>query len=302
MVKLALLREDQIWGDNALPTFKKVGTLHKTNNLVAILGGIVTIDISSVDLRLPVAWTASPDPFGKVRCVNYYGKKIWSFPQARRPAIRPVISPEEAANIILTDLEEDEHHIITGKYGEFPRTVADEQTSSLLEGLCQNKKLSQTGKIYVFDVTNMDDEHMDCNPRGYHEYVYNGKKYIRISGRQSNRKNWPFAFVPVEERSQLEWVEPKKPYWVRVEPIKWYLDESGYLVSAECISAGFQFSKRKAYNGNFENTFMNPYLKRLSEEIEVVKVNEQEQQMVPPSKVAKHPSVSKKKNDGRGRV
>ena len=100
----------------------------------------------------------------------------------------------------------------------------------------------------------------------------------------------------------MEWVEPKKPYWVRVEPIKWYLDESGYLVSAECISAGFQFSKRKAYNGNFENTFMNPYLKRLSEEIEVVKVNEQEQQMVPPSKVAKHPSVSKKKNDGRGRV
>ena len=131
MVKLTLLKEEQIWGDNALYVMKKVGTEHKTTDLVAILGGIVTSDdmcILSVDYRLPVAWTASSDTSEDVRCVNYYGEKTWGLAQNRRPAIRLAIAPEETYEITLTDLEGDEHGVIIGKYGEF---------SGLAEALCR---------------------------------------------------------------------------------------------------------------------------------------------------------------------
>ena len=305
MVKLTLLKEEQIWGDNALYVMKKVGTEHKTTDLVAILGGIVTTDdviVLSIDSELPIAWTASSDGSEDVRCVDYYGGKTWGLAQNRRPAIRLAISPDEASRITLEDIETNKYHVATGKYGEFPRTAADEQTSIQLEQRLRDKELPQTGKNYIFDTAKLDDEYMDCDLRRYPEYVYKGEKYIRVSGRPNNRKDWPFCFMSAEERSKLTWVKAKKPYWVKVEPIKWYIDPSGWLVSVECISAGLQFDKRRVYKGNLENTFMNGYLKRLSKEIEIVRINEQEQQKVPPSKVAKRPSVSKKKNDGRGRV
>ena len=302
MVKLTLLKEDQIWGENALSVLKRVGTQHKTTDLVAILGGIVTTDdtvILSVEPELPVAWTASSDGSEDVRCVNYYGEKTWGFTQARRPAIRLAISPEEASKITLTDVKTNKYHVTTGKYGEFPRTATDEQINTQLERLLQDKKLPQTGKSYIFDTAKLDDEYMDCELRRYPEFMYKGEKYIRVLGRPAGRRLSDFVFG--EDLSKLRWVKTKKPYWVKVEPIEWLVDESGYLVSAECISAGLQFDKRRIYKGNFENTFMNGYLKRLSKEIEVVKVNEQEQQKVPPLKVAKRPSPSNK-DKGRERA
>ena len=298
MVKLTLPTEEQIWGKNAFDTIKKSGTQHKTTGLVPVLGGIKTADDIFFPSDFAVAWTASSDGSGDVRCVDYYGGKTWGITQTRRMGIRLVIPKEEAAHITLTDIKTDKYGIVTGEFGEYPRSVVVGERSLELKKAFLNKTLIPTGKGYVFDCADPNDEYADCKLKRHLEYLYEGKRYVCVKVRPTDKRLR--NFMSPKEISTLRVAEPGKVVFVEVEPIRWSVNEDGSLITNECITAGFQFDPKRIYNGDFEKTFMNAYLRRLAKEIEVVKINEQEQQKVLPSKVAERPSPSKEKNKNKG--
>lgn len=67
------LKEDQIWGDDALDVMKRYGTKVAPTDLTVILGGWVTGDddrTSENDLTC-ASWSASSLGNGDVRCVDW---------------------------------------------------------------------------------------------------------------------------------------------------------------------------------------------------------------------------------------
>ncbi len=69
------LKEDQIWGDDALDVMKRYGTKVAPTDLTVILGGYMTGggDRTSEDDLTCASWSASSDGSEGVRCVFYKG-------------------------------------------------------------------------------------------------------------------------------------------------------------------------------------------------------------------------------------
>lgn len=247
------LKEDQIWGDDALEVIKNYGTLVAPTDLTAILGGVMNsasgTRTSENDITC-ASWSASSIGFGNVRCVSDRGAKGWTNTDKRRISARPALPPWEASKIsprktgVLSGIR-------VAEYGEYPQTVADEHTSAKLERLHSSRSLRLSGKNYTFDSVGLTDCDTPFKATAYPEYELDGKRYIRVLGR------------PYDDYSRLstgEQVEERKPYWVQVQPIEWLMDSSGTMVAKKCLFAGIQFDTKKEYNSDFKRTFMKHYL------------------------------------------
>ena len=248
------LKEDQIWGDDALDVMKKYGTAVAPTDLTAILGGVMNgadgIKTSEGETTC-ASWSASSSANGGVRCVNYKGGEGWSG-TSRGISARPALPPWEASKI-----SPRKTRVLSGirvaEYGEYPQTVADAHTSAKLERLYDSISLSlrPTGKKYTFDSVGLKDYDTPFKATSFSEYEMDGKRYIRVRGR------------PFDDDSKLstgERVKEGKPYWVEVQPIEWLMDPSGTMVAKKCLFAGIQFDTNKRYNGDFSKTFMKHYL------------------------------------------
>ena len=249
-----LLNAEQIWGNEngkgQLDVIKKYGILVAPTDLAVLLGGSVTSSgkrTSEGDLSC-IAWTSSSSRNKDVRCLLDDGKEGWGGPDGRKISVRPALSASEVYKLNPSIYLDGEFRM--AEYGEFPQTVADNETSDELEELFQSKKLSQTKKTYTFDDADLE-RYKDFEPKKYPEYELDGEKYIRIFGRPAN----------VNSRlSTGKRIEYEKPYWVHVEPIEWLVDKSGWIVSKKCLFSGIQFDSRDLYDGNFSRTFLRIYL------------------------------------------
>ncbi len=247
------LKENQIWGDDALDVMKKYGTAVAPTDLTAILGGVMNsaggIKTSEGETTC-ASWSASSNVHKGVRCVHYKGDKNWNNTSKRRISARPALPPSEASKI-----SPSEARTIAGirvaEYGEYPQTVADERTSEKLERLHDSRSLRPTGKNYTFDSVGLTDFDTPFKATSFSEYEMDGKRYIRVLGR------------PYDGDSKLstgEQVEEGKPYWVEVQPIEWLMDRSGTMVAKKCLFAGIQFDTKDSYDGDFSKTSMKHYL------------------------------------------
>ena len=247
------LKENQIWGDDALDVMKKYGTAVAPTDLTAILGGVMScaggIKTSEGETTC-ASWSASSNVHKGVRCVHYKGDKNWNNTSKRRISARPALPPSEASKI-----SPSEARTIAGirvaEYGEYPQTVADERTSEKLERLHDSRSLRLTGKNYTFDSVGLTDFDTPFKATSFSEYEMDGKRYIRVLGR------------PYDGDSKLstgEYVEEGKPYWVEVQPIEWLMDRSGTMVAKKCLFAGIQFDTKDSYDGDFSKTSMKHYL------------------------------------------
>ena len=65
-------------------------------------------------------------------------------------------------------------------------------------------------------------------------------------------------------------IEIGVPYWIKVEPIVWLVDEKADIaLSKYIIVAGIQFDNKEIYEGNFEETFIKQFMNTyLAKEIE----------------------------------
>ncbi len=246
------LKEDQIWGDDALDVMKRYGVRVAPTDLTVILGGDMTGggDRTSEDDLTCASWSASSNNYNNVRCVSCEGDKDWFSTNSRIVPARPALLQKEAAKI-SPSIARAIAGIRVAEYGEYPQTVADERTSERLERLHSSRSLRPTGKNYTFDSVGLTDYDTPFKATSYPEYEMDGKRYIRVPGR------------PADSDSKLstgEQVKEGKPYWVEVQPIEWLMDRSGTMVAKKCLFAGIQFDTKDSYDGDFSKTSMKRYL------------------------------------------
>ncbi len=245
------LKEEQIWGDDAMKVMKRYGTKVAPTDLTVILGGYMTDDDRTSENDLTCAsWSASSRENVYVRCVFYEGAKYWSYTYERNISARPALPPSEASKI-SPSIARAIAGIRVAEYGEYPQTVADERTSAKLERLHDSSSLRPTGKNYTFDSVGLTDYGTSFKATSYPEYEMDGKRYIRVPGRPADGDS---------ELSTGEQVKEGKPYWVEVQPIEWLMDPSGTMVAKKCLFAGIQFDTKDSYDGDFSKTSMKHYL------------------------------------------
>ena len=149
------------------------------------------------------------------------------------------------------------------EYGAYPQTVAPKSISQELEAQYQKNALKTTGKNYTFDSVELDAYSTGFTPRNCAEYMFNGKRYVRIKGKPYDRNS-----VMSDGTS----VQKGQAYWFEVQPIEWLMDPKGMWVSRQALFAGIQFDTKNEYNGNFANTTMYNYLqKHFAKEMEAQK-------------------------------
>ena len=127
-------------------------------------------------------------------------------------------------------------------FGFYPQTVVSDDEAKILENKYQNDELDMTGKTYT------QNQPYNKLP----EYEDDSGKYIRLIGNNQNKNN---------KLSKDRCIELYKPYWIKVEPIIWYVDEKRDVAfSQKILFSGIPFNEEKTYDGNFETTYIKKFM------------------------------------------
>jgi len=262
------LREEDIWDDNALEVMQAYGTKVGVSDVAIALGTCMGSGTkNSAGVASGYAWSASSYKNVNVRTVDLDGAKNCFNPNRRIAAGCPALPFSATSKICPNNMKT--MRLANGKtvqiceYGAYPQTVAPKSISQELEAQYQKNALKTTGKNYTFDSVELDAYSTGFTPRNCAEYMFNGKRYVRIKGKPYDRNS-----VMSDGTS----VQKGQAYWFEVQPIEWLMDPKGMWVSRQALFAGIQFDTKNEYNGNFANTTMYNYLqKHFAKEMEAQK-------------------------------
>ena len=267
-MKVTFLREEDIWGNNALEVMQAYGTKVGVSDVAIALGTCMGSGTkNSAGVASGLAWSASSSGNVYVRTVNSIGVRDIHLPDGRLAAGCPALPFSATSKIYPNNMKT--MRLANGKtvqiceYGAYPQTVAPKSISQELEAQYQKNALKTTGKNYTFDSVELDAYSTGFTPRNCAEYMFNGKRYVRIKGKPYDRNS-----VMSDGTS----VQKGQAYWFEVQPIEWLMDPKGTWVSRQALFAGIQFDTKNEYNGNFANTTMYNYLqKHFAKEMEAQK-------------------------------
>ena len=267
-MEVTFLREEDIWGDRALEVIQAYGTAVGISDVAIALGTCMGSGTkNSAGVASGYAWSASSYKNVNVRTVDLDGAKNCFNPNRRIAAGCPALPFSATSKICPNNMKT--MRLANGKtvqiceYGAYPQTVAPKSISQELEAQYQKNALKTTGKNYTFDSVELDAYSTGFTPRNCAEYMFNGKRYVRIKGKPYDRNS-----VMSDGTS----VQKGQAYWFEVQPIEWLMDTKGTWVSRQALFAGIQFDTKNEYNGNFANTTMYNYLqKHFAKEMEAQK-------------------------------
>jgi len=267
-MEVTFLREEDIWGDRALEVIQAYGTKVGISDVAIALGTCMGSGTkNSAGVASGYAWSASSYKNVNVRTVDLDGAKNCFNPNRRIAAGCPALPFSATSKICPNNMKT--MRLANGKtvqiceYGAYPQTVAPKSISQELEAQYQKNALKTTGKNYTFDSVELDAYSTGFTPRNCAEYMFNGKRYVRIKGKPYDRNS-----VMSDGTS----VQKGQAYWFEVQPIEWLMDPKGMWVSRQALFAGIQFDTKNEYNGNFANTTMYNYLqKHFAKEMEAQK-------------------------------
>ena len=256
-MEVTFLREEDIWGNDALEVIQVYGTAVGISDVAIALGTMMGSGTqNSAGVASGLAWSASSNIYGHVRSVDSYGDKDYSFhPDNRKAAGCPALPFSTTSKIRPDNVRAmrlaNNKTVQICEYGSYPQTVAPKSVSQELEAQYQKHTLKTTGKTYTFDSAELDAYSTGFTPRNCAEYSFAGKKYVRIEGK------------PYDNDSILSdgtSVQKGQAYWFEVQPIEWLMDPKGTWVARQALFAGIQFDTNSDYDGNFANTAMYNYL------------------------------------------
>ena len=257
-MEITLLKEEDVWGDSALEVIQAYGTRTGISDAAIVLGTFVGYGSrNSAGVTSGCVWTASFLEGGSLCVVGAFGKEFNFFPRTREAAVRPALSVSATSKISPSNVRE--MRLGNGKtvqiceYGAYPQTVAPESISQELEVQYQKNALKPTGKNYTFDSAELEAFDTGFTPRNHKEYMFNGKKYVRIEGKPCSSDT-----VLSDDRR----IQEGAAYWFEVQPIEWLMDPQGMWVTRQALFAGVQFDVKEEYDGNFANTTMYNYLQQ----------------------------------------
>ena len=255
--KMNILPEEKIYGYNQLEIFEKYGTRASITDFAILLGGVVSAGYYSKDGDSSVNrtswWFTNTIINSSVHVVGESGTWSRSFLKARNGGIRPII-PFSYISSNCTYIS-NFFNIIEVLYGEYPQYVVDLKTECTLETYFSDNILNETGKIYTTD-SSSNNFHQEFIPRTFKEYEYNGNKYIRFIGDTNNRTSL---------LSSGKNIILGTPYWIKVEPISWFVDKSKEIaITKRLLVSGIQLRNKYNYKPGFEHTdmykFLNEYM------------------------------------------
>ena len=255
-MEVTFLREEDIWGDNALEVIKAYGTAVGISDVAIALGTMMGSGTkNSAGVASGVVWSASSFNYGFVRTVDFLSDLSSINPTSDQAAGCPAL-PFSATSLIRPDNAKtmrlaNNKTVQICEYGAYPQTVAPKSVSQELEAQYQKNALKTTGKNYTFDSVELDAYSTGFTPRNCEEYMFNGKRYVRIKGKPYDRNS-----VMSDGTS----VQKGQAYWFEVQPIEWLMDPKGTWVARQALFAGIQFDTDSNYDGNFANTAMYNYL------------------------------------------
>ena len=254
---LTFLTKEQV---ENLEILKKYGIKAAITDFAILLGGFVSSEYYTSEGntrkdRTGWWWTKSSDGFNCAHAVFTDGDSICSYVCKHNGGARPAL-PYSSIQSISSNGVRGASGIKEIEYGEYPQTIVDENYSRELEIAYNHGSLRTTGKNYTTDSYHYLQIGPSFSARTHTEYEYNGSKYIRFVG-DSNCDG--------KILSNGIKVEIDKPYWVKVEPVVWLVDEKEDIaLSKKIIASGVQFNKRSDYQGDFSKTdikwFMDTYL------------------------------------------
>ena len=255
-MEVTFLREEDIWGDNALEVIKAYGTAVGISDVAIALGTMMGSGTkNSAGVASGVVWSMSPYEYEDVRTVDFLSDLSSINPTSDQAAGCPAL-PFSATSLIRPDNAKtmrlaNNKTVQICEYGAYPQTVAPKSVSQELEAQYQKNALKTTGKNYTFDSVELDAYSTGFTPRNCEEYMFNGKRYVRIKGKPYDRNS-----VMSDGTS----VQKGQAYWFEVQPIEWLMDPKGTWVARQALFAGIQFDTNSDYDGNFANTAMYNYL------------------------------------------
>lgn len=174
-----------------------------------------------------------------------------NYPYKRDLAARPAL-PKSSTSVIGASATSTTRKIPTAQYGEYPQTIAPNDVARALEREYNAHNLKTTGKKYTFDSANYDEYDKRFTPYDAPEYLYNGKKYIRILAK-------PYDSDSILSNGYR--LSQNDICWIEVQPIDWLVDKkTGIWVAHKALFAGVQFCNGDSYNGNFSKTNIKQYL------------------------------------------
>ena len=264
MSEFTFLTEEQVFGDKKLDILKKYGTKAAISDYAILLGGAVSSDYYTSegytlkDRSGYLWWTKSTGENKYARVVNACGDRDWYWVSRRISSARPAFPCLSISNYVTNKITKN--GILGIEYGEYPQTIVDEKISDELEKAYNNKSLKTTGKTYTSDSVSYQDCDISFQERKHIEYEYNGNKYIRFVADLN---------CDGEVLSDGRKIVKGNIYWVRVEPIKWLVDEKEDIaLSKKIIFSGVQFDRFSSYNGDFDKTDIKQFIdKYFSKEI-----------------------------------
>ena len=265
-MEVTFLREEDIWGNDALEVIQAYGTAVGISDVAIALGTMMGSGTkNSAGVASGLAWSASSFNYGFVRTVDFLSDLSSINPTSDQAAGCPAL-PFSATSLIRPDNAKtmrlaNNKTVQICEYGAYPQTVAPKSVSQELEARYQKNALKTTGKNYTFDSAELDAYSTGFTPRNCAEYSFAGKKYVRIEGK------------PYDSDSILSdgtSVQKGQAYWFEVQPIEWLMDPKGTWVARQALFAGIQFDTDSSYDGNFANTAMYNYLQtHFAKEMEV---------------------------------
>ena len=265
-MEVTFLREEDIWGNDALEVIQAYGTAVGISDVAIALGTMMGSGTkNSAGVASGLAWSMSSFNYGFVRTVDFLSDLSSINPTSDQAAGCPAL-PFSATSLIRPDNAKtmrlaNNKTVQICEYGAYPQTVAPKSVSQELEAQYQKHTLKTTGKTYTFDSAELDAYSTGFTPRNCAEYSFAGKKYVRIEGK------------PYDSDSILSdgtSVQKGQAYWFEVQPIEWLMDPKGTWVARQALFAGIQFDTDSSYDGNFANTAMYNYLQtHFAKEMEV---------------------------------
>lgn len=269
-MNLTLLGIDNYFGNNKLSIFEKMGVKAAITDFAILSGGYVSnncfVDYGDNKLadRTGYYWSRTDDGDDDARVVDYYGSKYDHAVIRRDGGIRAAL-PYSVIEKISSNKVRGNYNVLELEYGEYPQQVASRDIQSSLEYLysCNSNSLEETGKGYTVDSMKYDDYDKVFKPKTYKEYLYNGKKYVRVIA------NTCFSGADVT-LSNGDSYKDGDAVWVEVSKIKWLIDEEKEIaITKNIIASGVQFKNIRDYKGDFSKTDMAYYIDNfLSKEIE----------------------------------
>lgn len=250
------LEQGQIFGENQLKILKIYGTRCAITDFAILLGGYVssnsyTSEGNSLKNRTGWWWAKSSDGDNNAQAVDYNGRRRCIYVHHRAVGARPAL-PYSFISSIISNRVRGIDNLLEIEYGEYPQWVVTENESNVLEGLFRNHNLKVTGKSYTTDSILLQEINTRFQGRTHVEYEYNGCKYIRFVAD-------PNSFA--ETISDGRKVKVGKPYWIRVEPVKWIVDEeTGIALSKYILFSGVQFHYECNYVGDFNTTDIKKFM------------------------------------------